>query len=74
MPTSEELGQYVLGILSPEHMDYIRFRLDVLKCPYTIAGLKDIQEKQESSTTQIETRRRKYYNSSAGLLKRDDDQ
>ncbi len=74
VPTSEELGQYVLGILSPEHMDYIRFRLDVLKCPYTIAGLKDIEEKQESSTTQIETRRRKYYNSSAGLLKRDDDQ
>ena len=69
VPPNEDLGKYLLGILSEEHADYIRFRLEVLKCPYTIASLKDLEEKQDDSQAQIETRQKKYYNSSAGLLK-----
>ncbi len=73
VPNNEILGKYLLGILSDAHADYIRFRIDVLKCPYTIAGLRDLKEKKDSSKLQIETRQQKYYNSSAGLLKGDDD-
>ncbi|MGI9518331.1 MAG: hypothetical protein ACR2NP_14845 [Pirellulaceae bacterium] len=72
VPPVEDLGNYLLGILSEEHADYIRFRLDVLKCPYTIAGLRDLEQQQAESETQVETRRRKYYNSGAGLIKRDE--
>ncbi len=72
VPSVEDLGKYLLGILPEEHADYIRFRLKVLKCPYTIAGLRDLQQQQAESETQVETRRRKYYNSGAGLIKRDE--
>lgn len=73
VPSIEELGKYLLGILPEEHAEYIRFRIEQLKCPYTIASLKDLQQQSEPNT-QAETRRQKYYNSSAGLLKRDEDE
>lgn len=74
VPTAEQMGQFLLGILSDEHEAYIKFRLESLKCPYTIALLKDLQQQQAESQTQVAHRRRKYYNSSAGLLRRDEDQ
>jgi hypothetical protein len=73
VPTSEVLGKYLLGILDSGHADYIRFRLETLKCPFTIAALADLQQRQDHSKTEIETRRRKFYNSGAGLLRRDED-
>lgn len=73
VPTVEELGQFLLGILEEPHADYIRFRLDVLKCPYTIAALNDLQQQQEESRTEVQTRRRKFYNSGAGLVRRDEE-
>lgn len=74
VPTPEQMGQFLLGILSEEHNDYIKFRMETLKCPYTIALLKDLQQQQAESQTQVDDRRRKYYNSSAGLLRRDEDE
>ncbi len=72
VPSVEYLGKYLLGILTPEEEDYIQFRLESLKCPYTIASLKDLQQQQAESSDTTETRRRKYYNSGAGLIKRDE--
>lgn len=72
VPSGEVLGKYLLGILPEQHADYIRFRLEILKCPYTIASLRDLEQQQEGSRDQIETRRRKYYNSGAGLVKKDE--
>ena len=71
VPTSEELSQYMLGILPEDHANYIKFRLEVIKCPYTIAALHDFKEQQSASRSQIETRQKKYYDSSAGLLRPD---
>ena len=73
VPSSEVLGKYLLGILEAEHADYIRFRLEKLKCPFTIAALADLKQQQAHSKTEIETRRRKFYNSGAGLIRRDDE-
>ena len=72
VPSPEDLGKYLLGILTDEEADYVRFRVDVLKCPYTIASLKDLEQQQAETETQTESRRRKYYNSGAGLIKRDE--
>ena len=72
VPSVEELGKYLLGILTEEHADYIRFRVETVKCPYTIASLRDLEQQQAESQDKTESRRRKYYNSGAGLIKRDE--
>lgn len=68
VPDRALLGQYLLGVLPQGHSDYIHFRLNVLKCPYTLALLRDLQNQQAESSERIEKRRGKYYHSSAGLL------
>ncbi len=35
VPTREELGSYLLGVLPKDHAAYIRFRVATLKCRYT---------------------------------------
>ncbi len=69
VPTREELGSYLLGVLPDEHRDYIDFRLKVLKCPFTRASLRDLEAQQQEAESQRSQRRRKYYHSTAGLLK-----
>jgi len=73
VPTPDHLGKYLLGILTDEEADYIRFRTDTLRCPYTIASLRDLELQQAESQDKTDTRRRKYYNSGAGLIKRDEE-
>lgn len=72
VPTPEQLGNYLLGILSDEEADYIKFRIEILKCPFTIASLNDLQQQAAESQDQTASRRRKYFNSGAGLIKRDE--
>lgn len=69
LPTREELGSYLLGVLPDEHASYIRFRVETLKCRYTIANLADLQAQQREGETQVSARRRKYFQSSVGHLK-----
>ena len=73
VPTAEEMGNYILDVLPTEQSDYIKFRLDVLKCPFTIALYHDLQQQQTESADQLDSRRKKYFNSSAGLLRRKTD-
>ncbi|MEM7456173.1 MAG: hypothetical protein AAF456_17640 [Planctomycetota bacterium] len=73
VPSVEQMSNFLLGISSLEEADYIRFRLEQLKCPFTIAMFKDLQHQQEGESNTTETRRRKYFNSSAGLLRKDND-
>lgn len=68
LPTREELGSYLLGVLPDEHADYIRFRAEVLKCRYTIANLADLKAQQREGETQVAARRTKYFQSSVGHL------
>jgi hypothetical protein len=49
VPSAETLGQYVLGILDSEHANYIRFRVETLKCPFTIALLADLQAAEDQA-------------------------
>jgi hypothetical protein len=69
LPTREELGSYLLGVLPDEHASYIRFRVEILKCRYTIANLSDLQAQQREGDSQVAARRRKYFQSSVGHLK-----
>jgi hypothetical protein len=69
LPSREELGSYLLGVLPEDHANYIRFRVEVLKCRYTIANLSDLQAQQREADSQVAARRRKYFQSSVGHLK-----
>jgi hypothetical protein len=69
VPTREELQGYLLGILPPEHAAYLRFRVETLKCRYTIANLRDLQSQQQQAEAQVVARRHKYFQSSVGHLK-----
>lgn len=68
VPSREDLGSYLLGVLAPEKEEYVRFRLNVLKCPFTIANLKDLQREQEEKQDIQKNRRRKFLNSSSEYL------
>lgn len=70
VPTIEQMSNHLLGVLPREESDYIMFRLDVLRCPYTIAMYKDLSGKKDGGGS--ESRRKKYFNSSAGLLRKKD--
>jgi len=73
VPTAEEMEKFLQGTLGQEQASYIEFRLKALKCRYTIAMLRDLeQQHSQGDPAQSESRRRKYFDSSAGLLKRND--
>lgn len=69
VPTREELGSYLLGVLPNEHAAYIRFRLTTLKCRYTAANLADLQAQQKEAESHVSARRRKYFESSVGRMR-----
>jgi hypothetical protein len=69
VPSREELGSFLLGVLPEAHAEYLRFRTEVLKCRFTIANLEDLRAKQSASDKSAVARRKKYFQSSVGRLK-----
>ncbi len=67
-PTREQLGSYLLGVLEPEHQDYLDFHLHTIGCAYCLANLTDLRGRQQEAVPQVQRRRRRYFESSAGLL------
>jgi len=65
----EELGQYLLGTLEPDKVDYIRFHIDQVGCRYCEANLADLQQASAGGTLP-QQRRRRYFETSAGYLKK----
>lgn len=73
VPTPEQMGKYLDGSASAEEADYIEFRMEQLKCRFTIALKQDLETQQgESGTGNSADRRSKIFESSAGLLKKKD--
>ena len=73
VPTVEVMGNFLLGVLSEDESDYIRFRMDNLRCPFTVAMYNDLRAQQNESAEMSKSRRDKFYKTSAGLLRRADD-
>jgi hypothetical protein len=70
VPTEQDLGNYIMKVLPDDHMNYIRFRLETLKCRYTIALFEAMQTRQqEQQQAEAAARRHKYFQSSVGHLK-----
>jgi hypothetical protein len=70
VPTPEAMGNFILGILPEGDTEYIQFRMDQLKCCFTLAMFNDLQLKQSENSELSQTRRERIYKTSAGLLKR----
>ena len=73
VPTAEVMGNYLLDVLDEEQTAYIKFRMEQLKCPFTVALYDDLLAKQTESAELSASRREKFYKTSAGFLKRLDD-
>ncbi|MDZ7616117.1 MAG: hypothetical protein U1E05_03885 [Patescibacteria group bacterium] len=69
-PTREQLGSYLLDVLSDEWADFVRFHVDEVGCRFCRANLADLKRQQEESTDAVEVRRRRYFQTSAGHLRR----
>jgi hypothetical protein len=71
-PSREELGSYLLGVLTDEAADYVAFHTGEVGCRCCQASLDDLGERQGNAVAagDVELRRRRYFQSSAGMLKR----
>lgn len=71
VPTREELSQYLLGTLTPEHAEYIRFRTENLRCRFTTALLADLSSQlQQAKSPETSERRTRYYESGTGYFQK----
>ena len=69
-PSREQLGSFLLGAVSDEVDDYIRFHVQVAGCRFCRANLDDLKTQQEERQEIASTRQRKFFQSSAGYLRR----
>jgi hypothetical protein len=69
-PTRNELGSFLLGVLSEPQAAYIAFHLEEAGCRYCQANHDDLQRQQAETADAGTRRRRKYFESSAGYLRR----
>ncbi len=69
-PSREQLGSFLLQALDPDLQDYIEFHLRTVACPYCLANLTDLQNRQKEAAPQAHQRRRRFFQSSAGLLQK----
>ena len=63
------MGNFILGILPEGDSKYIQFRMDQLKCCFTLAMFNDLKLQQSENSGLSQTRRERIYKTSAGLLK-----
>lgn len=67
-PTREQLGSFLLGVLEPDHQDYIDFHLHTIGCAFCLANLADLKSQQQDAAPQSQQRRRRFFESSRGFL------
>lgn len=73
VPTTEMMGNFLLGVCEEEESEYIKFRMEELKCPFTLAMYNDLLAQQNESAELSASRREKFFKTSAGFLKPIDD-
>lgn len=69
-PTRQQLGSYLLGAIEEEHLNYIRFHLEIVQCRWCNANVEDLRSQQTQQQALSQSRRRRYFQTSAGYLKR----
>jgi hypothetical protein len=71
-PTREQLGSFLLGVLTDDVADYVQFHLETIACRYCTASVEDLRAQQSAAASeQTNERRARYFQSSAGYLRSD---
>jgi hypothetical protein len=68
VPTREQLSQYLDEKLDKDFSDYIKFRVEILRCRITMANLDDLRRRRKDSKEQSTDRRKKIFQRSKKLL------
>ncbi|MFM8251848.1 MAG: hypothetical protein ACKOBW_09665 [Planctomycetota bacterium] len=68
-PSREELANCLLGVLSTDVADYIRFHVERIGCRWCQANWEDLQVQSREAPQAIQNRRRRFYESSVSSLK-----
>jgi hypothetical protein len=72
-PSREQLGSYLLGVLSADAADYVKFHIESIACRYCEANLDDLRAQQSAAHAgPTQQRRQRYFQSSVGHLRRED--
>lgn len=69
-PSRQQLGSHLLGVLSGEEADYIKFHIETIGCRYCAASVNDLKSQQSAAETEVAHRRQKYFQSSVGHLRK----
>jgi hypothetical protein len=67
-PGREQLGSFLLEVLEEEQMEYLRFHLETIGCPYCLANLADLKARQHEPAPAARQRRQRFFQTSAGYL------
>ena len=69
-PAREQIGSYLLGVLSDGETDYIKFHIETIGCRYCAASITDLKAQQLTTESEVTHRRQKYFQSSVGHLRK----
>ena len=69
-PSREQIGSYLLGVLSDGEIDYIKFHIESIGCRYCAASITDLKVHQSTTEPEVTSRRQKYFQSSVGHLRK----
>lgn len=68
-PPREQIGSYLLGVLSDGEATYIKFHLETIGCRVCLANCEDLRRTQGESLKATSQRRDRFFKSTAGRLK-----
>src|SRR5262245_20790191 len=69
-PSREQLGSFLLGVLSSDASDYVKFHVEAIECRYCAASIEDLKAQQSAAAGEVTRRRQKYFQSSVGHLRK----
>ena len=70
-PSREQLGSYLLGVLSRDAAEYVKFHVETVQCRLCAANIADLRAQQTAAEADATTKRRhRYFQSSAGYLRK----
>src|SRR5215211_8198232 len=58
-PSRQQLGSHLLGVLSREESDYIKFHIETIGCRYCTASINDLKSQQSAAESEVAHRRQK---------------
>lgn len=67
-PSRQQLGSFLLGVLSEGEADFVKFHVETVACRYCAASVEDLRAQQAANADDSKHRQQKYFQSSAGYL------